>query len=87
MYAVKGSHGEAANDLSLILSFVCTGLAYDARRGADWSKLGNLLRKKYPQVPVVAGLCAGEFGVDLSHGARFNMSLWVRCSLNRYSPR
>jgi signal transduction histidine kinase len=86
--AVNASRKDGS-DLSLILGFVCTGLfAYDSRRGADWSELGRLLQEKYPAIPVVLGLCAGEFGVDLRHGARFNnMSLSARCSLNCYSSR
>jgi signal transduction histidine kinase len=88
--AVSNSRG-SPRDLGILLVFVCTGLyKYYSERGMEWERVGRWLADLHQEIPPAffGGLCAGEFGESRISGAQANnMSLWVRCLLDSYSPR
>jgi len=72
-------------DLGLILAFSCVG-RFDlcSRQNLPWQSVVERVRKDYPGVPLLAGLCAGEFGVDFWHRPRANnMSVSLCCLTSR----
>ena len=86
--ALAASHG-TIREAGLFLGFGCTGLFTSrSKEGVAGGKLVDWLKSQSSKALVVGGLCAGEFGSDPLYGSGpMNMSLWVRCWLDRYASR
>jgi len=88
--AVGASRGKAC-DLAFLLVFASAGLYnYYSKRGMEWERVDRWLADLRQEAPpaLFGGLCDGEFGESQFRGARANnLSLWVRCLLDSYSPR
>ncbi len=76
-------------DLGFILSFSCTGrFELYRRQNTSWQEAIERVRTGYPGVPVIGGLCAGEFGVDAWHNSRSNnMSISLCCLSSKLCRR
>lgn len=75
--------------MKIILGLACTG-RFDLyrRKRISWVEAIERVRKDYPGVPIVGGLCAGEFGVDALHRSRANnMSVSVCCLSSKLCRR
>jgi signal transduction histidine kinase len=67
-------------DLRLILAFCCTGrFKHFLAREYKWEDVARQFHGQYSGIQVVAGLCAGEFGVDQWQESRANS---ISVSLN-----
>ncbi len=76
-------------DLQLVLSFCCSGRIkeYEAA-GTPWKNAVHEVLSEYKDVPVVGGLCAGEFGTDSWRRARANsMSISTCCVTGKWAGR
>ncbi|MEK7405631.1 MAG: GAF domain-containing protein, partial [Acidobacteriota bacterium] len=85
--AAAGGTGE---ELAFLLGFGCARLFrhYVERGAADLREIGRWFTGAYASAAVIGGLPAGEYAVDPGSGPRAShMSVWLRCYLNRYSPR
>ncbi|MCX5770253.1 MAG: ATP-binding protein [Candidatus Hydrogenedentes bacterium] len=86
--ACEDTHALSEN-WRLIMAFSCTGRYQRFNEGhVNWNQVIEQLRKDYPGVHVVGGLCAGEFGVDKWHRARANsMSVSVCAVTDKHATR
>ncbi len=64
--------------LGSLLLFVSSDLfRHYEEQLSDWGRIRQWFDQRYPGVPMVVGVCACEFAMDQSGGARANsMSLW-----------
>ncbi len=87
-HAIERSSVEAEK-LNLFLCFSCGGRLkqYEAQ-GIDWKSTVEAVHRKYPNIPFVGVVSAGEFGIDAQRQTRANnMSLSVICQANTYWRR
>ncbi len=78
--AVEAS-GTPVSSLKFMFHLTCTGrVALYGEYGRDWREIAVSLNREFENVPMVGGLCAGEFGVDRWRRAHSNnFSFWVSC--------
>jgi signal transduction histidine kinase/GAF domain-containing protein len=89
--AAETIHGGQSpfNSLKLICDLTCTGrVALYNQFGRSWQETAECIKARFPAVPIIGGLCAGEFGVDGCLQSRANcFSFWVGCFTSSSSPR
>ncbi len=78
-----------ASELRLFLCFTCGGrLKQYEMKGIDWKETVREAQRKYPNIPFVGVISAGEFGINAQRQMRAdNMSLNVICQANAYWRR
>ena len=83
------AHQALVGSLKLICDFTCTARTDLYREfGHSWQAAAESIKRRYPRVPIIGGLCAGEFGIDQWRRARANgLSFWVNCFASSLAPR
>jgi len=84
--ALAASHG-TIREVGLFLGFGCTGLFTSrSQKGVAEQRWSNGFKRQPSQPLVAGGLCGGRVRSDPLYGSGpMNMSLWVRCWLDRYA--
>ncbi|MGE0127772.1 MAG: FIST N-terminal domain-containing protein [Blastocatellales bacterium] len=87
--AIEKSSASQLDDLGLLICFLCGGRSRQFElRQVNWKDTVEKVRRKYPNIPIVGAMAAGEFGVDEEHEGRANnMGVSVICTANAYQRR
>jgi signal transduction histidine kinase len=86
--AVRAS-GTTHAALKVLFGLSCVGrIGLLERLGHNWRQNATFLKKEFRGVPMIGGLCAGEFGVDQWRRALSNnFSFWANCLGSSRAPR